>query len=88
MDNLQKQHVIVVDWCCLCKRNGESMDHLWLHCEVACAIWNVFFSRFGLSRVMPRRVVDLYARWWIASNTIVMRKRWCLSAFCGAYGKK
>jgi len=47
----------------MCKRNGESVDHLLLHSEVACAIWNVFFSRFGLSWVMPRRVINLYACW-------------------------
>jgi hypothetical protein len=49
MDSLCKRHDIVVDWCCLCKRNEESMNHLLLYCEVACAIWKVFFSRFGLS---------------------------------------
>lgn len=43
MDNLRKQHVIVVDWC-LYRRNGESVDHLLLHCDVGCAIWNVFFN--------------------------------------------
>jgi hypothetical protein len=38
MDNLWKQLVIVVDRCCMCKRNGESVDHIFLHCEVVCAI--------------------------------------------------
>jgi len=28
-----------------------------------------FFSRFGLSWVMPRRVVDLYGCWWTADDT-------------------
>jgi len=28
-----------------------------------------FFSRFGLSWVMPRLVVDLYACWWTAGST-------------------
>jgi len=40
----------------MCKMNGEFVDHL-LHCEVVCALWNIFFSRFGLSWVIPRRVV-------------------------------
>jgi hypothetical protein len=31
-------------------------------------MWNGFFSQFGLSWVMSRRVVDLYACWWTASN--------------------
>jgi hypothetical protein len=32
MDNLRKRRVIVVDRCCMCKRNGESVDLLshWL----------------------------------------------------------
>jgi hypothetical protein len=36
------------------------------HSEVTCAIWNVFLGQFGLSWVMPRRVVDLYA--WTANS--------------------
>jgi hypothetical protein len=26
---------VVVEWCCMCKKSGESIDHLMLHCEVA-----------------------------------------------------
>jgi hypothetical protein len=38
MDNLRKRHVIEVNWCCMWKRNMESVDHLFLHCEVACGL--------------------------------------------------
>ena len=62
MDNLWKQRIIVVDRCCMCKRNEESIDHLLLHFEVVCAIWNVFLSLFGLSW-------DLYASWWTSNST-------------------
>jgi hypothetical protein len=41
MDNLRKQQVIMVDRCCMCKRNEELMNHLLLHCEVVYALWNV-----------------------------------------------
>jgi hypothetical protein len=34
-DNLQKRSIVVVEWYCICKKNGESMDHLLIHCEVA-----------------------------------------------------
>jgi hypothetical protein len=47
----------------MCKKNGESMDHLLLHCEIACALWNTIFSNVGLTWVMLRRVVDLFACW-------------------------
>jgi hypothetical protein len=35
LDNLRKRQVIVVNRCCLCKRNGESVDHILIHCEIA-----------------------------------------------------
>jgi hypothetical protein len=35
LDNMRKKHVIVLDWCCMCKKNGKFIDHLVLHCEVA-----------------------------------------------------
>jgi hypothetical protein len=58
----------VVDMYCMCKRNRESVDHLLLHCEAVGALWDVFFNRFGLSWVMPRRVVDLYAFLWTVGS--------------------
>jgi hypothetical protein len=59
-----KRHVIIMDRCYLCKRNGESVDHSLLHYDVAFAPWNSLFTRFGMSWVMPRRVIDLFACWW------------------------
>jgi hypothetical protein len=64
LDNLRRRHVIVIDRCCMCKKAGESVDHLLLHCDVAYTVWSAFFSRFELSWVMPRRVVDLLGCWW------------------------
>jgi hypothetical protein len=61
VDNLRKRHIIIVDRCCLCKRDGESMNHLLLHYDVAYALWTNIFNRFGMSWVMPRRVIDLFA---------------------------
>jgi hypothetical protein len=69
LDNLKKKRVIVIDRCCMCKMNGESVDHLLLHCKVARALWNAIFSRFSLSWVMPLRVVDLFACWWTGGRS-------------------
>jgi hypothetical protein len=30
IDNLQKRNLILVDWCCMCKKGGENVDHLLL----------------------------------------------------------
>jgi hypothetical protein len=54
----------------MCMRNGESMDHFHFFCNVAYAIWIAFFSRFELSWVMPRLVVDLYVCWWITGSAL------------------
>jgi hypothetical protein len=63
MDNLRKNHVILVDRCCMCKRTRELVDHLLLHCDAAYTLWSAIFTHFGLSWVMSRRVLDLFACW-------------------------
>jgi hypothetical protein len=35
LDNLRKKNVMVVEWCCMYKKSGESIDYLLIHCEVA-----------------------------------------------------
>jgi hypothetical protein len=70
----------------MCKRGrGVSMDNLLYHCEIARTLWNVFFSHLGLSWVIPRRIVDLFACWWTGDSPhSVVRKMvppcllWCL----------
>jgi hypothetical protein len=47
----------------MCKRCGESVDYLVLYYEIVSALCSAIFSRVGLTWVMPRRVVDLFACW-------------------------
>ena len=47
----------------MCKCNGESVDHLFLHCLVAMDLWSMVFGLFGVSWVMPQFVVGLLACW-------------------------
>jgi hypothetical protein len=58
-DNLRRRGIVVVKWCIMCKRHGESVDHLLLHCDVARVVWSYFFSLFGVEWVMPSSVLDL-----------------------------
>jgi hypothetical protein len=62
-DNLRRHHIVVVEGCCMCKKNEESIDHLLLHYDVARAVWSFFYSLFGVEWVMPRRVLDLLRGW-------------------------
>ena len=48
LDNLRRRGMVVVNRCWLCESDEESVDHLLLHCGAARALWNAFFSRFGI----------------------------------------
>jgi hypothetical protein len=63
IDNLRKRGFILQNWCCMCKRNGESVDHLFLHCSVARDMWSMVLGMFGVHWVMPRSVLDLFSCW-------------------------
>ena len=60
-DNLQKRHIIVLDWCYMCKWCGELVNHLLLHCPIAYELWSMVFSLFGIHWVMPYKVIELLA---------------------------
>ena len=47
----------------MCKRNGESVDHLLIHCPIAFDLWSMVFTLFGIHCVMPKIVVELLACW-------------------------
>jgi hypothetical protein len=48
LDNFRKKHVIMMSWCCMCKKSGESIDHLLLHCEVAIVLRVSVFKLFDI----------------------------------------
>jgi hypothetical protein len=87
IDNLRKRNLIIVDWCCLCKQSGESVDHLLLHCSMASELWSMVFGLYGLSWVMPSQVLHLWTGWQVSlcdsRNLAVWRMiphcvMWCL----------
>ena len=86
-DNLRKRHIVLVSWCCMCKADGESVDHLLLHCSFAKELWDLLFVMFGVHWVMPHSVIELFACWprrlgslhrtvlWRAAQHCLM---WCI----------
>ena len=81
-DNLRRRRVIILDWCCLCKANGESVNHLLLHCPVARDLWNLVCSLFGVSWVMPKGVVDLLFYWNGSLGSREAGKIWKMIPHC------
>jgi hypothetical protein len=62
-DNLRRRVIVVVEWRVMCKKHGESVNHLLLHCDVARVVWSYFYSLFGVEWVMPSSVLDLLSGW-------------------------
>ena len=62
-ENLRKRWLIVIDWYCICKRAGETVNHLLLHCPIVGELWSMVYTLFGVSWVMPKEVVELLAIW-------------------------
>ena len=62
-DNLHHRGIILVSWCYMCKADGESVDHLFLHFPYAKELWDMILALFGIHWVMPKRVLDLFHCW-------------------------
>ena len=59
MDNFRKQHIIMVDWCCIYRKSGVTTDNLLLHFEVAKEICDLILCLFQVQWVKTGWVVDL-----------------------------
>jgi hypothetical protein len=82
IDNLRRRHVIVLDWCCMCKESGESISHLLLHCLAAREVWSFIFSIFDIQWVMPSGVIDFLSCWGDGCQSARIRKLWDMIPLC------
>ena len=62
-ENLRKRHIILVSWCCLCKVDGKTVDHLLLHCHFSREVWDIIFALFSVQWVMSGTIIELLACW-------------------------
>ena len=54
IDNLCKRKVLILDWFYVCKSNGESVDHILLHCPIVFELWSMVFTLFGIYWAMSK----------------------------------
>jgi hypothetical protein len=81
-DKLRRRDVIVLDWCCMCKKSGKNISHLLMHCLVSWEVWNFIFSIFGIQWVMPCGVLDLLPCWGECCRSVRIRKVWDMIPLC------
>uniref|UniRef100_A0A2N9IJZ1 Reverse transcriptase domain-containing protein n=1 Tax=Fagus sylvatica TaxID=28930 RepID=A0A2N9IJZ1_FAGSY len=62
-DNLMRRGYMMAGWCCMCCCDGETVDHLLLHCSAVQKLWNYVFLTFRVHWVVPRQVADLLFGW-------------------------
>ncbi len=44
---------MLAGWCCMCKVDDESVDHLFIHCWAARMLWSLVFRSVGIDWVLP-----------------------------------
>ena len=74
IDHLIKKCQFLVNRCCLCCCDGESVDHLLLHCKFSHALWCEVFVVFGIQWVMPRSVKSFFFIWrnWFGKHLSII----------------
>ena len=64
IDNLVQRCLPLVNWCCMCQCDEETVDHLLLHCKFAYVLWSEVFLIFGIQWVMLKAIASLLFGWW------------------------
>jgi hypothetical protein len=66
----------------LCKRSGESIDYLFLPCEVARKLWVSIFRLLGVEWIMRRKVIELMASWRGQMESHNNLEFWRMTSLC------
>ena len=80
-DNLMCRGYSLTSWCCICGCNGETVNHLMLHCPVAAVLWNFVLRTFGVKWVSSGCVMGMLFGWrnWFGKHS---SKVWNLVTLC------
>lgn len=59
VDNLRKRGYLLVSRCSLCLQDGETLNHIFLHCTYTREVWAKLWGSFEVSWAHPKMVKDL-----------------------------
>ena len=79
----------ISDLGCFCGREMESIDHLFIRCDVATSIWSYFLKECGVSWCFPGSLTETFEAWrgipMFGNSRILWRI--ILFPFFGQFGK-
>ena len=67
LDQLKRRGIPLVNRCCLCEENEETIDHLLIHCSRAMMLWDLLLAITNFNWVFPHTVRQLLLAWQSAS---------------------
>ncbi|RVW43414.1 putative ribonuclease H protein [Vitis vinifera] len=76
LDLVQRRGWSLANRCYMCMEKEETIDHLLLHCSKTRVLWELLFSLFGVSWVMPCSVREILLSWQTSSVGKKHRKVW------------
>ncbi|GMP50653.1 hypothetical protein CsSME_00017186 [Camellia sinensis var. sinensis] len=82
IDNLVHRGHVLVNRYCMCCMDAESVDHLFLHCDVASHLWGLVCSLFGVVWVQPQGVLEMLWSWEGARVGRRRQRIWFVVPFC------
>ena len=50
---------VSLDWCILCRRSREMIDHLFFHCPITLGLWHRIFSQARMTWVLSNSICDM-----------------------------
>ena len=70
LDNLMLRGSPLANRCCMCCCEGESVDHLLLHCPITHSLWTFMLQAFGIHWVITGLVAGLLSYWhqWLGKH--------------------
>ena len=82
LDQLKRRGIPLVNMCCLCEENEETIDHLLIHCSRAKILWDLLLAITGFHWVFPRSVRQLLLVWQSVSVGKNGKRVWLAAPLC------